>query len=70
MDSRNDPQAMRMALRAYITTPTWADSCRVLQQHPELPSDAADTLPVGSVPVCEAGQAPYARVGTVSLPGP
>jgi len=44
MRSCNDPQAMRMALRACTTAPICADTCRVLEQHPELLSDAANTL--------------------------
>ena len=55
MRSCNDPQAMRMALRACITAPIWADARRVLERHPELLSDGADTLLMSSVSVREAG---------------
>lgn len=42
--NQSDPGSIFAAFQEFITAPNWADSRRVLEQHPELLSDQADAL--------------------------
>ena len=41
---RPDPKRLLQTIQAFIAADTWAESRRILEQHPELLTDEADAL--------------------------